>query len=151
VVRPHTIRRIFTRRALFKSSPDRAPVTQMLATIHRPGTVHVMSDQPTPLRVPVSQAARRGVSWLNDTASDRRVVLTRFGKVASVVDSAERVDDTARVLATLRAEAVAVHADVAAGRTGRLSLDELCAKVGIDPKQVRARATELSKSAVEAK
>lgn len=110
-----------------------------------------MSDQPTPLRVPVSQAARRGVSWLNDTASDRRVVLTRFGKVTSVVDSAERVDEAARVLAALRAEAVAVHADMAAGRTGRLSLDELCAQVGIDPKQVRARAAELSKSAVEAK
>lgn len=103
-----------------------------------------MSDQPSPLRVPVSQAARRGVSWLNETASERRVVLTRFGKVASVVDSAERVDEAARMLAASRAEVVALHADVAAGRSGRLSLDELCERVGVDAEKVRARAVELS-------
>ena len=91
-----------------------------------------MADQPSPLRVPVSQAARRGISWLNDTATDRRVVLTRFGRPAAVVDSAERLDEVAQMIDAARAEVVAFHADVAATRTERLNLAELCERVGVD-------------------
>lgn len=103
-----------------------------------------MTTTEPPLRVPVTVAASRGVSWLNETAATRRVLLTRFGRVDSVVDSAERLDAVAGILADARREVVEAFADAALGRSsGRRSLDEVCAHLGIDPERVRAQSQQL--------
>lgn len=95
------------------------------------------------LRVPIQTASKRGVSWLNETAGERRVLLTKFGRVDSVVDSAERLDETVEKVDVAAREVVESFADLAAGRASKWSLEEVCAKVGIDPERVRARAHEL--------
>ena len=149
-----------------RDPPAREPPmsAQRLAGLHRLATVAVMtppspgtapaSGDPDatppvpPLRVPIAAAAERGVSWLAATAADRRVVLTRFGRPTAVVDSAERLDDAARLLRAARREVVAAHCDTTADRAGRrgadLTLDEACARLGLDPERVRARARDLA-------
>jgi PHD/YefM family antitoxin component YafN of YafNO toxin-antitoxin module len=99
----------------------------------------------TPLRVPIAAAAERGVSWLTDLAAERRVVLTRYGRPAAAVDSAERLDGTARLVGEARREVTDRVADLAAGRVGAWhDLDLVCERLGIDPDRVRARARELA-------
>lgn len=96
-----------------------------------------------PLRVPIAEAAKRGVSWLNETARERRILLTRFGRVDSVIDSAERLDATVEKI-DVAARSVTEHfAEIARGRTGSHSLEAVCEKLGVDPARVRARAGEL--------
>lgn len=97
-----------------------------------------------PLRVPVSVAAKRGVSWLNDTAAEQRVILTRFGQPHAVVDTAERLDADAAMIRTASRQVVETYANTAASRTTTRPLDEVCAKLGIDPDQVRAKAAHLN-------
>lgn len=97
-----------------------------------------------PLRVPITVASKKGVSWLNETAAHRRVLLTRHNRVNSVVDSAERLDETARVVQTARREVVEAFSDLASARTTGLSLSEVCAELGLDEARVRARARELA-------
>jgi PHD/YefM family antitoxin component YafN of YafNO toxin-antitoxin module len=126
-----------------RRSPHR-PSDRLLATLHRPGTVPTMSDETRPLKVPITTAAERGVSWLNETAEQRRVILTRFGQPGAVVDSAARLDETARVVTTARQEIVEQLAELAAGRTEGRSLDDVCARLGIDADRVRKRASELA-------
>lgn len=99
---------------------------------------------PGPLRVPIAAAAERGVSWLNDLAAERRVVLTKYGRPTAVVDSAERLDETARMLGEARREVVERLGEVAAGRAGAWhDLDVVCERLGVDPARVRARARQL--------
>lgn len=99
----------------------------------------------TPLRVPIAAAAERGVSWLTDLAAKRRVLLTRYGRPAAAVDSAERLDETARLVGEARREITARLADVAAGRVGAWhALDPVCERLGIDPKRVQDRARQLA-------
>lgn len=102
-----------------------------------------MSVPERPLRVPISEATKRGVSWLNETATERRVLLTRFGRVNAVVDSAERLDATAAKVDAARREVVEAYADQALRRARRLRLEDVCAKLGIDADRVRARAAHL--------
>lgn len=102
-----------------------------------------MAATERPLRVPISEATKRGVSWLNDTAAERRVLLTRFGKIAAVVDSAERLDATAAKVDAARREVVEHVADVAAARARRYTLEDLCSKLSIDAERVRQRAADL--------
>lgn len=102
-----------------------------------------MDDDRTPLRVPISVAAERGISWLNDTAAVRRVILTKFGRPGAVIDSAERLDEAASTVEAARREVVAHFADAAGARTGTNSLEEACTRLGIDPARVRRRAAEL--------
>lgn len=98
-----------------------------------------------PLRVPISAAAERGVSWLNEQAEGRRVILTKFGRPGAVVDSADRLDETARVVREARREVVDSMCDVAADRAGsRQGLAGVCERLGLDPDRVRARARELA-------
>lgn len=99
------------------------------------------------VRVPVTEAARRGVSWLAELARDRRVLLTRFGRVAAVVDSPDRFDDTAATIDRARRTVVERYADTAATRARRRSLDDACAELGLDPQRVQARAKELRERA----
>jgi hypothetical protein len=104
-------------------------------------------DVASPLRVPIAAAAERGVSWLAATAAGRRVVLTRFGRPTAVVDSAERLDESARQVRAARREVLAHVADAAADRLGsgrRTTLEGACARLGLDVAQVRARARELA-------
>lgn len=95
------------------------------------------------LRVPIHEASKRGVSWLNETARERRVLLTRFGRVDSVVDSAERLDDAAQTVEVARREVVECFAERALGRSTMWDLDEVCAKLGLAPERVRRRSQQL--------
>jgi len=97
-----------------------------------------------PLRMPISTAARRGVSALATTAEQRRVVLTNTGRPTAVVDSAERIDEDMRQVRDAARTVVDAYAQVAAGRTVTTSLEQLCARLGLDEAQVRARAAELA-------
>lgn len=96
-----------------------------------------------PLRVPISEAAKRGISWVGETAAERRVVLTRFGRSTAVVDGAERLDATIAKI-DLTAQAITDHfAEVADDRTGRHSFADVIDKLGLDPEAVEARAHEI--------
>lgn len=96
-----------------------------------------------PLRVPMSVASTKGVSWLADTAAEQRVILTRFGSPHAVVDSAERLDADAVLLRDASRAVVDNYADRAGDVSEFRSLDEVCSKLGLDPERVRARAAEL--------
>ena len=99
-----------------------------------------------PLRVPITAAAERGVSWLNDQAAERRVVLTKFGRPGAVVDSAERLDETARLVRQARREVVEHLCEVAMDRAGRThSLGVVCDRLGRDAERVRERARDLAR------
>lgn len=102
-----------------------------------------MATTEPPLRVPIQEASKRGVSWLNETAADRRILLTKFGRVDSVVDSAERLDATAEKVDIAAREIVERFADLSLARSRRWSLDDVCAKLGIDAAQVRERSARL--------
>lgn len=116
---------------------------QMVAVLHRLGTIEGVTTEQQ-LRVPIQEAAKRGVSWLNEVAHERRVLLTRFGRVDAVVDSAERLDETAAKVEVASREVVERFADLALGRSSRWSLADVCSKLGLDPERVRGRARELS-------
>jgi len=94
--------------------------------------------------MPISTAARRGVSALATTAQRQRVVLTNTGRPAAVVDSAERIDEDMRQVRDAARTVVDAYVQVAADRAPAMSLDQLCARLGIDEAQVRARAAELA-------
>lgn len=102
-----------------------------------------MAPTERPLRVPIQEASKRGVSWLNETAGVRRILLTRFGNVDSVVDSAERLDATAQKVDVATRDIVESFAELALGRSTRWSLEDVCAKLDIDPHRVRQRAKQL--------
>lgn len=96
-----------------------------------------------PLRVPISAASKRGVSWLCDTAAERRVVLTRFGAAQAVVDSAERIDAGASRIREAARLVVERYAEAGLGRAQTTNLADACAKLGLDPARIRARAEAL--------
>ncbi len=103
-----------------------------------------MTTSTEPLRVPINVAAERGVSWLNEQASERRIVLTRFGKSASVVDSAARLDDTVARVDAAASAVVESFCDLAGARTTRHSLEEVCERLGLDVAKVRKRSAQLA-------
>jgi len=100
----------------------------------------------SPLRVPISVASKRGVSWLNATAAAQRVVLTRFGTPQAVVDSAERIDNGAARIRDAARVVVERYADAGLDRAEKASLADVCAKLGLDPTRVRARVEVLRRS-----
>jgi hypothetical protein len=79
------------------------------------------------------------VSWLAETAAQQRVILTRFGFPHAVVESAERVDEEAARLREAARVVVEHFADTATARTASFDLEEVCAKLGLDPERVRER------------
>jgi len=97
-----------------------------------------------PLRVPITVASQRGVSWLNEHAATRRILLTRFGKVSSVVDSAERLDETAARVDEVARVVIDAFSTVASTRVLPNSLDDVCKRLNLDPTMVRERARELA-------
>lgn len=98
----------------------------------------------TPVRMPISAASRKGVSALAAAASERRVVLTSLGRPVAVVDSAERLDASARAMREAAREVIDAYADRAAARTGTRTLAQVCKRLGMDEDVVRARAAELA-------
>ena len=97
-----------------------------------------------PLRVPIQVASQRGISWLNDQAASRRILLTRFGKVSAVIDSAQRIDESVARLESASREVVATFCDRATARTPAVDLETLCSRLGLDPAKVRQRAAEMA-------
>jgi hypothetical protein len=94
----------------------------------------------TTLRIPTAVAARQGISGVVAAAADQRVALTSHGRVVAVVDSAARLDED---LLRVRVAALAVldaAADLVSQRSSTFSLDEVCARLGVDAGKVRALA-----------
>lgn len=92
------------------------------------------------LRMPVATASRKGVSKLAAEAEKHRVVLTSHGRPVAVVDSAERLDEDLRRVREASRSVVEAAAELVLGRSNRLTLEDVCAKLNIDPQRVRARA-----------
>ncbi|MCU1495568.1 MAG: uncharacterized protein JWO62_3332 [Acidimicrobiaceae bacterium] len=93
--------------------------------------------------MPIAVASRKGISGLTAEAEEHRVVLTSHGRPVAVVDSAERLDEEIRLVRDASRIVVESAAEVALGRSPRLSLDEVCGKLGIDVGRVRERAAAL--------
>lgn len=91
----------------------------------------------------MSLASRRGVSRLASEASEARVALTSHGRVVAVVDSAERIDEDARKMREAAAAVLESAAERLQERSVRFDLEAACAKLGISPDRVRARAAEM--------
>ncbi len=95
------------------------------------------------VRMPVSVASRKGVSALTHEVAGYRVVLTSLGRAVAVVDSAERIDEDLRKVREAARLVVESLAENAKGRSTMLDLDEVCARLGINVADVRARAQQL--------
>jgi hypothetical protein len=95
------------------------------------------------VRMPVSVASRKGVSALTHEVAGYRVVLTSLGRAVAVVDSAERIDDDLRKVREAARLVVESWAETAKGRSTMLDLDEVCARLGVNVADVRARALQL--------
>lgn len=91
-----------------------------------------------PIRMPISIGSRKGLSSVVAAAQTERVVLTSHGRAVAVVDSAERLDEDMRRL-RVAADAVIEYATSAAAERSpkRLNLDDVCARLGIDPAEVQ--------------
>jgi prevent-host-death family protein len=91
--------------------------------------------------MPISTASRKGVSAVAAAAEDERVVLTSHGRVVAVVDSAERLDEQARLLREARLVVLDAAGDLVSSRGLVMNLDQVCERLGLDPQLVRDRAT----------
>jgi len=91
--------------------------------------------------MPVTTASRKGVSKLAAEAEKSRVVLTSHGRPIAVVDSAERLDEDLRRVREASRYVVETAGELALGRSNKFTLEEVCAKLNIDPLRVRERAT----------
>jgi hypothetical protein len=97
------------------------------------------------IRMPVSVAARKGVSAVANEAAEHRVVLTSLGRPVAVVDSAERIDEDLRVMRLAARTVVEMYAERVAKRSPHVTLADACATLGLDIGAVVARAEELSR------
>jgi PHD/YefM family antitoxin component YafN of YafNO toxin-antitoxin module len=91
-------------------------------------------------RMPVTTASRKGVSKLASEAEKWRVVLTSHGRPIAVVDSAERLDEDLRRVREASRSVVETAGELALGRCNKFTLEDVCAKLNIDPSRVRERA-----------
>lgn len=93
--------------------------------------------------LPVSVAARKGVSALVALSQGRRVALTSYGRVVAVIDSPDSVDERARQIRDAVWAVLKAAAGLTADRQHRYSLDELCARAGVEIEGVRERAAQI--------
>lgn len=93
-------------------------------------------------RVPMAAASRMGVSKLASMSAEGTVVLTSHGRPVAVIGDAERLDEDVRAMREAAAAVLDAAADIASGKGRLLSLDETCARLGVDAEKVRARAAE---------
>ena len=91
------------------------------------------------LRVPISVAAKRGISRIAADAVDKRVILTNHGHAVAVVDSGERLDEDLRSMREAALTVVDAAAQLVWARSEKLTLEQMCLKLGIDPAEVRSR------------
>lgn len=92
------------------------------------------------LRMPIATASRKGVSRLAAESEKHRVVLTSHGRPVAVVDSASRLDDDLRRIREASRFVIEAAGDLALGRSSGLTLEDVCAKLDIDPQRVRTRS-----------
>ncbi len=114
-------------------------MTSVLQECTDMGTVATMTET---IRVPMAVAARRGVSWLPEQAASKRVILTSHGRPVAIVDTAERYDEDVRKIREAAWAVLDSIGEKVAQRTASFSTDELCARLGVDPAAVRARAAQ---------
>lgn len=93
-------------------------------------------------RITVTAARQMGVNALADAAAERRIVLTRWGHDVAVLDTAERLEETARRIQCATEEIVR-HYTQRAGVTYARAFAELCSGLGFDAADVRKRADQL--------
>ena len=126
---------------------DRAkPTAERLTSLQHcvlPGTVADMAA----LRMPVSTASRKGVSGVVSAAEQQRVILTSHGRAVAVVDSAGNLDEDIRRLREGSLAVLDAAADLVAGRCLKFSLDDVCARLGMDADQIRSLAERRAKGA----
>ena len=94
----------------------------------------------------MASASRLGVSKIASQSASGRIALTNHGRVVAVVDSAERLDEDVRLMRESAAAVLDAAANLVSTQGKRLSLDETCTRLGIDPDRVRARAAETRKA-----
>lgn len=91
------------------------------------------------VRVPISVAAQRGISKLAADAADRRVILTNHGRAVAVVDNGERLDDDLRIVREASLTVIDAAAELVWNRSEKVSMEDVCATLGIDLGALRAR------------
>jgi prevent-host-death family protein len=89
--------------------------------------------------MPITTASNKGVSALAAAAESERVILTNHGRPVAVVDSAERIDETVRLVREATSAVLDWAASRVSERGGTMSFEELCARAGVDAAVVVAR------------
>ena len=90
----------------------------------------------------MATASRKGLSAVAAAAEQQRIVLTSHGRTVAVVDSPERAEEQARLIREASLAVLDAAADLVSSRTKQFNLDQACARLGVDPERVRARAAE---------
>ncbi len=93
-------------------------------------------------RVPLTAARRRGLAALVDLAADEPILLTRYGHPDAVIASAGWVDEALRTSREASLTVLDAAEDLVAQRSPRHTLDEVCARLGVDADVVRRRAAQ---------
>ena len=99
------------------------------------------------LRMPMSTASRKGISGVVSAAEEQRVVLTSHGRAVAVVDSAGNLDEDIRRMREASLAVLDAAADLVAGRCMKFSLEDVCARLGMDAGQIRSLAAKRSRDA----
>jgi len=109
----------------------------------RPDRVHrAWQAESVMPRIPTTAARRLGLTRLIDLAADEPLILTRWGHPAAVIGSAEWMDEAVRTSREAALTVLDAAADLVAQRSQRHSLDEVCARLGVDAGVVRRRAAQ---------
>lgn len=98
--------------------------------------------------MPVSIAARKGVSGVIAASEQDKVVLTSHGRAVAFVDGAANKDGDARALRGAALAVLDAAAALVSQRGKSFDLDEVCERLGVDAARVRARAAAQSGSAL---
>lgn len=88
-------------------------------------------------------ASRKGISWLANHAAEAPVVLTVHNRPVAVVTHPGQFDEILAELHDAARTVVEHYAELALERAApTVSLDELCARTGMDPDEVRSLASQ---------
>lgn len=93
----------------------------------------------TTTRMSITAAAAKGISALAASTEKERIILTDHGRVAAVVDSAERLDESIHAIRQASGAVLDWAASLVSKRGEHITLEEVCARVGVDPAIVRER------------
>lgn len=96
-----------------------------------------------PVRVPINVASRKGVSWLADSSARQPIVLTKFGNPVAMVASRDDLEALNRAVSDAASSVLGAAADVTADRAKfSFSLDDACARLGLDADEVRRHGAD---------